>query len=153
MNQNKKELSDDLELDTLQNEEAFNVETKKSFFSFLKKDKTPAFVPPPKIRRVNAAANEGLNTKQVNERIQKGYVNSAVKKYSKTYRSIFIGNICTFFNLLCLIAALALLIAKADLSQFTFVLIFLCNIVIGIVQEIRAKLKIEKLAILSSPYA
>ena len=75
------------------------------------------------------------------------------KKFSKTYRSIFRDNICTFFNLLCLIAAIALLLAKAPTSQFVFVPIFLCNIAIGIFQEIRAKLKIDKLSILTSPYA
>jgi cation-transporting ATPase E len=80
-------------------------------------------------------------------------VNKTVKKYSKTYRSIFVGNICTFFNLLCLIAAIALLLAHAPLSQFSFVAIFLVNISWSIFQEIRAKRKIDKLSILSSPTA
>ncbi|MFR1982560.1 MAG: HAD-IC family P-type ATPase [Christensenellaceae bacterium] len=87
------------------------------------------------------------------ERTEQGLVNRAQKKFSKTYRSIFVGNICTFFNLLCLLAALALLSAHAPISQFTFVLIFLCNISVGIFQEIRAKKKIDKLSILSSPTA
>ena len=123
-----------------------------SLFSKKEKlDEPPA--PLPNLKRLNARANEGLSTKQVTERMEKGYVNVSAPKYSKTYRSIFIGNICTFFNLLCLIAALALLIAQAAPTQFLFVPIFLCNIAIGIVQEIRAKLKIEKLSILSSPIA
>ena len=46
-----------------------------------------------------------------------------------------------------------MLLARAPISQFGFVLIFLCNIIVSIVQEIRAKLKIDKLAILSSPTA
>ncbi len=105
------------------------------------------------VRRFNADANEGLSQKQVDERIAQGLVNKTGKKYSKTYRSIFVGNICTFFNLLCLVAALALVMAHADISQFLFVAIFLCNIVVSIVQEIRAKRKIDKLTILSSPTA
>ncbi|MBQ8323093.1 MAG: HAD-IC family P-type ATPase [Clostridia bacterium] len=105
------------------------------------------------VRRFNADTNEGLSQKQVDERIAQGLVNKTGKKYSKTYRSIFIGNICTFFNLLCLIAAFALVMAHADVSQFLFVAIFLCNIVVSIVQEIRAKRKIDKLTILSSPTA
>ncbi len=103
--------------------------------------------------RFNAELEEGLSKAQVEERIEQGLVNRTVKKYSKTYRSIFVSNICTFFNLLCLLAALALLSARAPVSQFTFVLIFMCNIVMGIVQEIRAKRKIDKLSILSSPTA
>ena len=44
-----------------------------------------------------------------------------------------------------------MILARAPISQFMFVLIFLCNIVVSIVQEIRAKRKIDKLSILSSP--
>ena len=50
-------------------------------------------------------------------------------------------------------AAGALALAHAPISQFTFVLIFSCNIVVAIVQEIRAKVKIDKLSILSAPTA
>ena len=115
-----------------------------------KKKKTQSAI---EVRRFNADANEGLSQKQVDERIAQGLVNKAGKKYSKSYRSIFVGNICTFFNLLCAVAAIALLLAHADISQFLFVAIFLCNIVVSIVQEIRAKRKIDKLTILSSPIA
>ncbi|MBQ3505250.1 MAG: HAD-IC family P-type ATPase [Clostridia bacterium] len=105
------------------------------------------------VQRFHAYANEGLSKAQVEERIAQGLVNKTGKKYSKTYKSIFIGNICTFFNLLCLLAAVALLLAHAPVSQFLFVAIFLCNIFVSIVQEIRAKRKIDKLTILSSPTA
>ena len=118
-----------------------------------KKTKTPKFSPPVNVKRVEAKPNEGLNTEQVNERLDAGLYNKAPKKYSKTYKSIFIGNICTFFNLLCLLCMIALLFARAGLEQFTFVLIFLCNISVSIFQEIRAKRKIDKLSILSSPTA
>ncbi len=116
-----------------------------------KKNKKGAL--PSDVPRFNADAEEGLSKSQVEERQEQGLVNRAQKKYSKTYKSIFISNICTFFNLLCLLAALALLSAHAPVTQFTFVLIFLCNICMGIIQEIRAKKKIDKLSILSSPTA
>ncbi len=105
------------------------------------------------VKRFYAHASEGLSKQQVEERIAQGLVNKTGKKFSKTYKSIFIGNICTFFNLLCLLAALALAIARAPFAQFTFVGIYLVNIVFSIVQEIRAKRKIDKLTILSSPTA
>ena len=117
------------------------------------KDKKKKNAPTVEVQRFNADVDKGLNDTQVNQRIEQGLVNKTGKKYSKTYRSIFIGNICTFFNLLCLIAAVALLLARAPLSQFVFVLIFLCNILVSIFQEIRAKRKIDKLSILSSPTA
>ncbi len=97
--------------------------------------------------------NFGLTETQVASRNEQGLKNSAPKKFSKTYGSIFFGNIFTFFNFLCVFAAVALALAHAPISQFTFVLIFSCNIVVAIVQEIRAKVKIDKLSILSAPTA
>ncbi len=105
------------------------------------------------VQRFHALAWEGLSSAQVEERKAQGLVNKTGKKYSKTYASIFIGNLCTFFNLLCLLAAVALLFARAKPSQFLFVLIFLCNICFSIFLEIRAKRKLDKLSILSSPTA
>ncbi len=108
---------------------------------------------PVRVKRYTAKASEGLTSKQVEERISDGLVNTTTAKYSKTYRSIFKTNICTFFNLLCLIAGIALLLAKAPITQFGFILILLANVTIGIVQEIRAKRQIDKLSILSAPNA
>ena len=105
------------------------------------------------IQRFFADAHRGLSKNQVEERVAQGLVNKVTKKYSKTYRSIFVGNICTFFNLLCALVAFALALAHAPFSQFMFVLIFSCNVLVSIVQEIRAKRKIDKLTILSSPTA
>ena len=115
--------------------------------------KKSAAMQPVRVQRFHALASEGLSTAQVQQRREQGLVNKVGKKYSKTYRSIFFGNLCTFFNLLCLLAAVALLLARAPVSQFLFVFIFLCNIVFSIFLEIRAKLKLDKLSILSSPTA
>ena len=108
---------------------------------------------PSDVKRFHSSAQEGLSAAQVTERFEQGLVNKTGKKYSKTYRSIFFGNLFTFFNLLCVIAALALLVAHAPISQYLFVLIFLANISFSIFLEIRAKLKLDKLSILSSPTA
>lgn len=115
--------------------------------------KKPHAVDVNNVPRFHARPNEGLSSAQVNARIAQGLVNKTGKKYSKTYKSIFIGNLCTFFNLLCLIATLALIIADAPITQFLFVLIFLCNICFSIFLEIRAKRKLDKLTILSSSSA
>ncbi len=114
----------------------------------LNKKKTQADVN--SVPRFHARPNEGLSSAQVSARVEQGLVNKSGKKYSKTYRSIFIGNLCTFFNLLCLIATLALIVAEAPITQFLFVFIFLCNICFSIFLEIRAKRKLDKLTILSS---
>ncbi len=127
-------------------------ENNKNGASALQKKKTHA-VDVNSVPRFHARPNEGLSSSQVNARVEQGLVNKTGKKYSKTYRSIFIGNLCTFFNLLCLLATLALIIADAPITQFLFVLIFLCNICFSIFLEIRAKRKLDKLTILSSSSA
>ena len=121
--------------------------------SLFKRKKDTAEDQQPDVARFNATEKDGLSSAQVEERVAQGLVNKSVKKYSKSYKSIFIGNLCTFFNLLCLLAAVALLLARAPITQYLFVLIFLANISFSIFLEIRAKKKLDKLSILSSPVA
>ncbi len=101
------------------------------------------------IKRFSPSLNKGLTEEAVKERISEGLTNSVDKKNSKTYLNIFTNNICTFFNLLGIIVCVALILAGAPFSDFFFVLIYLANILIGIVQEIRAKICIERLSIIS----
>ena len=102
------------------------------------------------VERFSPSLDEGLSSDQVETRLNQFLFNDVNKKYSKSYASIFFGNICTFFNLLCVIVAGALLYAQASVSQFLFVAIFGANLVIGIVQEILAKKQIDKLSVLIS---
>ncbi len=105
------------------------------------------------VERFTPSLEEGLSEEQVETRNNQFLFNDVNKKYSKSYPSIFIGNICTVFNLLCVIVAAALIYARAPLAQFLFVLIFSANLVIGIIQEIIAKRQIDKLAVLISATA
>ncbi len=91
----------------------------------------------------------GLTIKEVAERKAQGLTNTTPKSYSKSYLSIFVGNICTFFNLLGLIVTIALIIAGANLSKFFFVVIYIVNLLIGIIQEVRAKHCVDKLSLIA----
>lgn len=102
------------------------------------------------IKRYSPDITLGLTNEIVTERKALGLYNHTKKKYSKSYLSIFIGNFCTFFNLLGVLVATALLLIKAPISNFFFVLIYAANIFIGLVQEIRAKKSIDKLSILAN---
>ena len=102
-------------------------------------------------RRFMPDLNKGLDSSQVNQRFSQFLFNDTNQKYSKSYASIFIGNICTFFNLLCVLAAAALVYSGAGISQFLFVIIFTLNLGFGIVTEIFAKRKIDKLSLLTVP--
>lgn len=102
------------------------------------------------VERYSPAIETGLSEEQINTRIRQGLTNNVNKKYSKSYLSIFVGNICTFFNLLGFIVAIALATIKAPISSYFFVIIYLANIGIGIIQEIRAKKCIDRLSIMSN---
>ncbi len=104
-----------------------------------------------KVERFTPDIKNGLSPEQVETRFKQYLFNDTNKKYSKSYASIFIGNICTFFNLLCLIAFIFLLLAgMKGITNYLVIVITAANIGIGIFQEIRSKLAIDKLAIMAS---
>ncbi len=104
------------------------------------------------VERFNPSIDEGLSSVQVEQRIHEGLINDNQKQYSKTYRQIFINNIFTFFNVLCLVVA-GFLIAVKEYKNLTFLFILVCNTIISIYQEIKAKKTIDKLSIVTAPTA
>lgn len=98
-----------------------------------------------------ADPDTGLSREQVNVRFSQYLFNESGKKYSKSYLAIILGNLCTYFNLLALLVALALIYAHAPISQFAFALIFTINIFVGIIQECNAKKQIDKLTLVTAP--
>ena len=104
-----------------------------------------------KVERFSPEISQGLNQRQVEERFRQFLFNDTNKKYSKSYASIFVSNICTFFNLLCLCAFIALLIAgTTGITNYLVIIITSANIILGIIQEIRSKKSIDKLSILAT---
>jgi len=104
------------------------------------------------LERISADPGIGLNDEQVSARTLGGFVNVTVNKNKKTYLGIVIQNVCTFFNLLCFFVAGALIAVGAAANLF-FLLIICSNMVIGIVQEFRAKRKIDKISLITAPTA
>ena len=102
--------------------------------------------------RFEPTIENGLSIEQVEQRNKEGLINQTNKQYSKTYKQIFFNNIFTFFNILCMAVAAALIFVK-EYKNLTFMLILVCNTVIGIVQEIKAKKTIDKLSIVTAPTA
>ncbi len=104
-----------------------------------------------KVERFSPKLNMGLTAAQVETRFGQFLFNTTNKQYSRSYASIFVGNICTFFNLLCLLAGIALILAHTQgISNYLVLVITTLNIAIGIFQEIRSKRSIDKLAILAT---
>ena len=71
---------------------------------------------------------------------------------TKTVPQILRDNLCTVFNALNLMIAIALA-AVGAWKNILFIFIILINTAVGIVQEIRAKRQIERLTLLAQPTA
>lgn len=91
---------------------------------------------------------KGLNERDVNERIEKGQINVFENPDDLTLKKILKNNICTFFNLIIFILAL-LVVSSGAYKNLMFVGVAFCNMLIGIVQEVRAMLTLNKLNIIA----
>ena len=105
------------------------------------------------IKRFQPKYEIGLSEEQVNERVEQGLVNEVSKGSNKTILSIFLKNIFTFFNIMFILITILLLSANAPIMSFSFLFLIIINTVIGIFQEIRTKITIDKLSLQSAPNA
>lgn len=99
--------------------------------------------------RFHPDAKEGLHSEQVQQRIMQGLVNYDVTLPTKSVKRIIYENIFTLFNLINFILAAAILLV-GSYKNLLFFGVVLCNLAIGIFQEIRAKRTVDKLSILSA---
>ena len=94
----------------------------------------------------------GLSSQEVNEAISLGKINEQVTSSAKTEKDIIKENVFTYFNLIFLILSI-LLIAAGAYKSLTFLPVVIINMIIGIVQGIRAKRVLDKLSVLNEPKA
>lgn len=90
-----------------------------------------------------------LSYDEVEKRIKAKQFNKKSKSKSKSIRRIFFDNIVTLFNFLNLFLML-LLVLVGSYKNMLFMGVVICNTIIGIVQEIRSKITVDKLSILST---
>lgn len=102
------------------------------------------------IERYNEAYDKGLSTEQVNKRIAQGLTNTPVKSPVKTNGEIVRDNVFTYFNLIFVVIAV-LVILVGSFKSLTFLPVIICNVLIGIFQEIRSKKVLEKMNMLNAP--
>ena len=106
--------------------------------------------------RYEPSPDVGLVEEQVEKRTADGFVNITSKSGGKSYGRIIVSNICTYLNLVVFVVfvAMALVVDFAeDWSKFLFVVIILVNTCIGIIQEVKAKMAIDKLKLVTAPSA
>lgn len=99
----------------------------------------------------------GLTSEEVAERVREGKVNGEQTVRTKSVAQILRSNIVTFFNFVFIV--LAVLLAgfvpsgMDGIGNFGFLILIVFNTLVGIVQELRAKRTMDKLALLSAPKA
>lgn len=94
----------------------------------------------------------GLTSKEVKERIQKGKVNYDTTTPSKSIKQILIENTCTLFNFINIILGVAIVLV-GSYKNLLFLGVVVCNTLISTIQEIRAKKIVDKLSVISSSKA
>jgi len=94
----------------------------------------------------------GLTDAEVADRVERGLANDTGHGTSRPLRDIIRSNVFTPFN--ALLGALAVIVmATGALGDALFGLIVVLNSAIGIVQELRAKRTLDRLAVLNAPQA
>ncbi|HYM66110.1 MAG TPA: HAD-IC family P-type ATPase, partial [Patescibacteria group bacterium] len=95
---------------------------------------------------------QGLTSAQAQERVEQGRSNITTDVTSRSVRDILRANLLTRFNAL-LGSMLVVILVVGPLQDAVFGLILVINALIGIGQELRAKLTLDRLAILAAAHA
>jgi len=104
------------------------------------------------VERFHPDPESGLTAQQAEMRVRQGLHNGESGIKTKTEGQIIRENIFTFFNLLNLALAAAVILVGSPRNAL-FMGVIVSNIVIGSFQGIRAKRTIDKLSLISSPKA
>lgn len=92
----------------------------------------------------------GLSATEVAQRVARGETNAVKQTTSRPLWHIFRDNVFTLFNAILTVCFL-LVAVFGDLRDAFFFGIVILNSAIGIVQELRAKIALDRLALLASP--
>ena len=104
--------------------------------------------------------SSGLNDEQIQSRVNDGLTNKTPKRSSKTIKDIIKDNLLSFFNILLFVIGIIYIYVdvvidkKSAFDTFRdclFLGILLCNIVIGLIQDFRARKLCNQLIVVSNP--
>lgn len=93
----------------------------------------------------------GLNDEQIQSRIDDGLVNKNKKTVTKTTWQILKDNVFTFFNIIFFLIAIMLLIARANVKDFFFIIPISGNVALGLIADFRARALVNKLSLVTNP--
>lgn len=105
-------------------------------------------------RPINPDYLYGLSEEDVLERRKEGLYNKTPKQVTKSYLRIVLDNVLSFFNIIFFSIAILMLISGIRTpSSYFFLLPLLGNIALGLYADIRARILVDNLRVLSSPKA
>lgn len=112
---------------------------------------TAGAAPAPEVRlsEYKVDKDKGLTAEEVAKRHEEGRDNVDDMGQTKTVKEIIRGHVCTLFNLVNIVLAIAV-IAVGSFKNVTFMAIIIANTAIGIFQEIRSKRTMDRLTFLSA---
>jgi cation-transporting ATPase E len=95
----------------------------------------------------------GLTEAEAQERRARGLGNTIPPATNRTYRQILKDNVFTFVNNVIFLLALALVVVGRPIDALVSVAVIATNIVVSVVQEVRAKRVLDRIALLTCPTA
>ncbi len=107
----------------------------------------------PNLEKPHETPQAGLTETEAATRRDRGQGNDVRLKTSRTYVEIARDNIFTFFNIVLFGLALTLLLLGSPRDAFFTGAVALFNVVVATVQEVRAKQKLDRIALLTRPKA
>lgn len=104
------------------------------------------------VKRYSPKSNFGLTKNEVKSRFNDGLINVDKSIATKSNSDIVKDNLFTLFNFINLVLAIAILYV-GSYRNLMFMGVVICNAIIGISQEIRAKNIVDRLSLISSSFA
>ena len=95
----------------------------------------------------------GLDDTEVDRRRTAGLGNTPPPPTTRTYAQIFRENVFTFINDILFVLGLALVLVGRPMDALVSLTVISTNVVVGIVQEVRAKRTLDRIALLTRPTA
>jgi cation-transporting ATPase E len=95
----------------------------------------------------------GLTDEEAAARRSRGLGNAPPPPTTRTYRAIVTENVFTFVNNVLFLLAFALVLVGRPFDALVSLVVIGTNIVVGIVQEVRAKQTLDRIALLTRPTA
>ena len=105
---------------------------------------TPGVAPTP---------DDGLTDEEADRRRAAGLGNTSLPSTTRTYVQILRENVFTFINNILIALGIALVVVGRPVDALVSVLVIATNVVVGVVQEVRAKRTLDRIVLLTRPTA